>query len=385
VILGWVAWQVCAEHELRVSATARAEAYLERAEAMASAGRHNSARAAYDLVSRLGTSQQIHRAWLATRVLDAESVIKDRNHPKPATIPTVEVLADLLEGEGVSHQTRSRLLRMVVLRSRGLAAEANTIAGAFSASELKDVWVQWQLGLLHLHLSKADEALKALKIVVSQKPEFAAGHHALALAHSKLGESDKAVAALEKSLEHGAGGEVHLDLGRLHLGQKNWKKALDHLSRSLVSPRAGSAETVRMVAAAQYHLKQYEAAAQNYVRAYELEADPRTLLSAAIALHANSNFIGSVKVLKPLLRDEQKVPEVHFQMALALMGLKEVDAAKASLTRYVRLATGRKSEANRLKQAMALLGAKKGLTAPQAAPPASVGTPPGTGKSAKPQ
>ena len=180
---------------------------------------------------------------------------------------------------------------------------------------------------------------------------------------------DEARPIFEAAIEAGGGAQAHLDLGKFFFTQQAWDSALKHLTISLSSSQNGGAAVVRMIAASQHHLKQHAMAAENFKRAYQLEKDPRTLLSAAIAHHAGGQHTESIGVLKLMLGQEKQMPEIHFQLALAFTALKQTQAAKASLQRYLRLAQGMKSQAQTVKQAIALLGGtKKTANGPQGAP-----------------
>ena len=200
------------------------------------------------------------------------------------------------------------------------------------------------------------DAVKHLEKVARGRPDFAPGLHQLGLAYATRKEFESATRSLQTAISHGAGHEAELDLGRLFLARKMWSESLSHLENSLRA-RPTRAETVRMIAAANYHLKRYDLAVETYLKAYALEPEPRTLLSAAIAHHGAGSYASALNLLEQLVPHERAVPEVHYQSALALEKLSRPTEARAALQRYVALAKGRGSEKTRLIEAMKLLGA----------------------------
>ena len=136
------------------------------------------------------------------------------------------------------------------------------------------------------------------------------------------------------------------------MSRKMWAEALPHLENSLRA-RPASAETLRLIAAAHYHLKRYARAAEVYQQAYRVEPAPRTLLSVAIALHAGGQHAQALQRLDRLSPHTADVPEILFQRALALAALKR--PVKPVLERYLSVARGVPGEVERVKQAETFL------------------------------
>ena len=340
--------------------------HAARAAELLDAGRFSTARLAFERAAAATTGDPAIAHLDQARRAQALGIISAPTLPTPDRIDDLNALADALE---VAFPTDAQMLRLAALRAGGKVTEA-TALGESLIDASKSPWVRWHLGGLRLRQARTDEAITLLEHVVKAQPTFGAGFHQLGLAYSADKRSEASIGAFQSAIKHGAGHAAELDLGRLFLSQKMWAEALPHLQNSLRA-RPASAEALRLIAAAHYHLKRYDLAAKTYQRAYAVEPAPRTLLSAAIAFHAGAQHAQSIQLLDRLAPHVPDIPEILFQRALALAALKR--PVQPILERYLTFARGMAGEADRIKQAETFLkGPPKG---PTAAPPGKMPAP----------
>lgn len=348
--------------------------HAARAEALLNDGRFAAAQLAFERAAAATMGDPALAHLDRARRAQALGIISAPTLPTTDRINDLNALADALE---VAFSADAQLLRLVALRAGGKVTEA-TALGASLVDASTSPWARWHLSALRLQQARTDEAITLLEQVVKSQPTFGAGFHQLGVAYSAAKRNEAAIGALQTAIKNGAGQAAEFDLGRLFLSQKMWAEALPHLENSLRA-RPANAEALRLIAAAHYHLKRYERAAKTYQRAYEIEPAPRTLLSAAIALHAGAQHAQAVELLDRLAPHVAEIPEILFQRALALAALKR--PVGPALERYITFARGMAGEADRIKQAETFLkGPPKGIKGPALGKsPAPVAPPPAPG------
>lgn len=343
----WAARSAAAEVEV-LSAAA-----LERGRSLLAADRFSAAALALGEAAAVGGAAG-RTAWLAARRAEALAAVSAPSLPEPSTWPRLDALAERLEASALPEDTAlAPVLRLALLRARGQRAEAVTLAGELSLADEKSPWFQWHAGALRLEEGRVPEAQALLEALARQRPRFGPGLHRLGLSYAAGGRLEAAVEALQRANAAGAGAEAALDLGRLFMKREMWAEAIVHLENGQRGGAAAGAEAVRLLAAAHFHLKRYDLAAQTYRRAHGLEPDPRTLLSAAIALTAAERHAEALEALTALSPHATAVPEVLFQEAVVRSALGQ--STREVLARYLEVARGRPDEADRVARAEAAL------------------------------
>lgn len=324
------------------------ETSADRGAALFYQGEYAAAELAYERAT-LGESPVEAAAYQdMARLSEAYLTITAPTLPDRSQLPRLKALADVLM---INHARGARLLRLVALRIDGRLTEAAEL-GAQLVESSDSPWARWHLAGVRLQQTRTAEAIELLEQVVKAKPEFGAGYHQLGRAYAASKQTEAGIGALQRAIKHGAGHPAELDLGKLFLSREMWAEALPHLENSLRG-RPADAEVMRLIAAAHYHLKRFDRAAQTYQRAYAVEPAPRTLLSAAIALHAGKKHARAVQLLDRIAPHVAEIPEILFQRALALAALKR--PVRPVLERYLMFARGVASEAERIKQAETFL------------------------------
>lgn len=246
-------------------------------------------------------------------------------------------------------------LDAVVLQAEGQLPEALArIQRALEQQGLQSPWLQWQRGTTLLRRGSPADAAAALEPVVAALPTFAPGWHRLGLAHVSQKRHEDGVSALKKSIELDPRSGARFDLARVYMARKQWGEAIPLLQATLKAKQDDSA-ALRLLASANFHLKRYPEAAAGYGRAYRVDPQPRTLLSAAIALHAGGKHDKALELLDGLLEHAATIPEIRFERGLVLSELKRSGEARIELQRYLEQARGKRSEARRARQAAAHL------------------------------
>ncbi|MBM4320312.1 MAG: tetratricopeptide repeat protein, partial [Deltaproteobacteria bacterium] len=327
----------------------RQDAVLRRAEQQASRGaellaaaRFDAARLAYAEAERLAAATgELDRADAFTenaRRAEALAMVARPRLPGRAQLDALHTLAERLAG---SEQAESRAagaaLEATLLQAQGdLAGAAARARRALQEEKLESPWLRWQLGSALLRQRSTTDAALALEQVVSALPSFAPGFHRLGLAYVAQNRRDAAISALQKSLALGMGAGAALDLARLYLDGQMWAEAIPHLETVLRS-RPEEVEALRLLGSALYRLKRFELAAESYSKAYQLKPEPRTLLSAVIALHGGGAHQQALALCETLLPLAPQIPEIRYERALLLIELKQAVEAAAELERYIKL------------------------------------------------
>lgn len=357
----------------------RAAAYTDRAAALAADGDYTAAALAHRRAARLAPDLgAADDALRAAHRADALAVITRDALPAPADRVRLAALTDALAaGPARDDQTTAALLRAVVQRLDGnLDAAATTLTDARGAADL-DPWIDWQLGAIRLRQARTADAITALEALARARPGFAAGFHRLGLAYLAADRPEGAIGALQKAIDTGGPPDASLDLARLYLGREMWAEAIPHLERVLRG-RGGDVDALRLLAAAHFRLGRHDLAARTYRQAHQLDRDPRTLLSAAIALAAGGKQGEALAALDTLVPRLAELPEIGWQRARILTDLGRTTEARAALRAYLAAAAGHPAEADRVADARRLLGEAPTPADPPAAPTQPAAPRPGT-------
>ncbi|MEZ4472884.1 MAG: hypothetical protein R3F60_19280 [bacterium] len=323
---------------------------------------------AWERAARALAGPEAVRRLDAARRCDALAVVAAPTLPEGSTAP-LWALRDGLVAAGDA--ATADLLTLALQRADGLRAEALETLERLVTAGGDSPWLLWHGGSLRLEQSRTAEAQELLERLVKVRPAFGAGWHRLALTYLAGNRPEAATEALIKSTRAGGGAAAELDLGRLFLKREMWAEGIPHLENALRGrqPASTAAEALRLLGAAHFHLKRPELAAETYRKAFALEAEPRTLLSAAIALTAAGRHREAAEALASLTPRAVEVPEILFQQAVVAAALQQ--PTKPILERYLELARGRADEASRVAQAEAALKGEAPPAAP-VAPPAVV-------------
>ncbi len=337
-------------------AAARAAAHQTRAGELEAQGRYAAAATAWRRVAQVARHPgTVDGALSRADRAAALTVVSGGGLPADSARPALVDLSERLAGGEGDDRVAAVGLDAVLRRLEGnLVAAAKVIVDA-EAEGVASPWFDWQMGIIRLREGRTEDARGRLEALVKARPEFAAGLHRLGLVYMAGDQREAAIGALQKAIAAGGPPEVSLDLARLHLGQKMWAEAIPHLERVLRG-QGGNVDALRLLAAAHYRLGRHAVAARTYRQAYEMDGDPRTLLSAAIALQAGGKQGEALAVLDTLMPRVEQLPEVAWQRGKILLDLGRVGEGRVTLERYLTAAAGKPEEAERMAEVRALLG-----------------------------
>ncbi len=347
----WEGRQTTAAREAAAAEAAAHGASLE------AGGRFAAARVAYGRAAMLAPDPRRATAWSdAASRAEALGIVAQAAPLASGDLPDVRELAARLEASSDAAARQAGLaLSLAAFRAEGNATAVVEAARKASEAGLASPWSDWQRGLALLETAQHTDAVVALDAVVKALPDHAAGWHRLGLAYATQERFDGAIEALQRAIQKGAPPEVALDLARLFLKREMWGEATPHLE-SVLAARGDDPEVLRLLAAAQYGLKRFRVAAEVYQRAWRVAPEPRTLLSAAIALHAGGGLTEALTLVDRLAPDAAAIPEIAFERARLLLDLGRPDEGRAELVRYVGLAGERPEERERVALARSRLG-----------------------------
>lgn len=364
---GYAAFVAAGLNREAEEAAARAAEHQQRATALEEEGRYAAAATAFRRTAQVARAPgTVDGALSRADRAAALAVVAADGVPAEGTRPALLDLAERLAG-GDDRIVAAALDAVLQRQAGNLVAAAKIIEDA-EAAELASPWFDWQLGIIRLRQGRTDEARVRLEALAKARPGFAAGLHRLGLVYLATDQKEAAIGTLQRSIEAGGPPAVSLDLARLHLGQQMWAEAIPHLERVLRG-QGGNVDALRLLAAAHYRLGRHGLAARTYRQAYAMDGDPRTLLSAAIALEAGGKQGEALAVLDTLMPRVEQLPEVAWQRGRILLDLGRVGEGRATLERYLTAAAGKPDEVERMAQVRQLLGAQPGRPAPQMPPP----------------
>lgn len=346
--IAWEAWISLSERRARAAA---ARAHADLAAQLEQADRFAAAQRAWARAARSGTGGEAPAWELAALRAEALEVVARPLLPAPSELPRLaDLRADLESAPDSAARSAAVALGMVIHRANGNRTAALDAARAAEAEGQLDDWVRWQRGLALLRNRMHTEAVADLEGIVRARPQFGAAYHQLGLAYFAAGRREGAIGALQRARQHGADESAALDLARVFLASEMWAEAIPHLE-AVLEARRGDTEALRLLAAAHYQLKRFRVAAETYEKAYALDPQPRTRLSAAIALHGGGHHREALELLDTLLPQAPAVPEIRYERALVLMDLGRPEAARAELGAYLEIAADLPAEQERVANA----------------------------------
>ena len=169
-----------------------------------------------------------------------------------------------------------------------------------------------KLGALLVRRNKPEAAVKTLTRLLEINPNSSAGWIYLGDAFASLKRNKESMEAYESALKIEHQLDVLIKLVKAIMKQGQWKLALDRLTKAKNPKSSKDAEFIRLIAACQYQLKNFSAAARNYQNAYDLELNPEPSCQG-IALQASGNYTLAIETLDAMKKHEGKLPQVHFQ------------------------------------------------------------------------
>lgn len=179
----------------------------------------------------------------------------------------------------------------------------------------------------------------------------------LAEAFRRIGRDEDSLNAMRRSVSTNASPVKRIEFARRLMGDRKWKSALEVLSEVPDGQRL-SGEKFRLMGACYYQLNKFQLAAKTYEKAYQAQADPKTLLSKSIAEQSGGMTGKALKTLARLIPSEREVPQVHFQRAQLFAELREVPKATAAFERYLSIAARIQTEASRVRRAQKWLDSR---------------------------
>ncbi|MCB9544069.1 MAG: tetratricopeptide repeat protein [Myxococcales bacterium] len=373
---------VLADRGDRADREDRAAALTARAAALEAEGRFAAAALAHERAARITADPaSIDAALDAANRAEALAIVAADALPPPSERARLDALAEAIAAApGAADRITAALLDAVRERVRGNLDAAGKRLEEARATGDDDPWFDWQLGAIYLQQGRTTDAVARLEALARARPGFGPGLHRLGLAYLADKRDEAAIGALQRAITAGAGPDAALDLARIFLARQMWAEAIPHLE-AVLRGRGGDVEALRLLAAAHFRLGRHELAARTYRAAHRLDLDPRTLLSAAIALAAGGKQGEALAVLDDLQPRAAELPEVAWQRARILLDLDRRTEAQVALRTYLAAAAGRPEEAERVAQARRLLGEAPApaampadAIAPAATPPAA--TPP---------
>ncbi|MCB9523647.1 MAG: hypothetical protein H6702_09770 [Myxococcales bacterium] len=346
--IGWLIVDRQGAAQATAAQVARADAHAQAAQAHEAAHRFVEAQLAYERATRLAGHLPQAEGWLdgARRCL-ALATVQRPDAPGPAEQRPLAGVAAALRAAGDT--VVADALDIALLRGRGLIGGAFEKAEAAKAAQDRPhgVWIRWQHATLLMHADRFAEAIEQLEKVVQAAPEFADGFHRLGLAYLGAERPEAGISALQRALAKGAGPEASRDLARAFLGRQMWAEATTHLE-TVLRGDPGDAEALRLLGAAHYQLKRYRLAADTYRKAWRLEPQPRTLISAVIALQGAQAWAEALAIIEEIRPQAERLPEIAFHEAVLKERLSRPADAKAAYQGYLALAAGHPDEAKRV-------------------------------------
>lgn len=172
----------------------------------------------------------------------------------------------------------------------------------------------------------------------------------LAEAFRRIGRDEDSLNAMRKSVSSDTSPVKRVEFARRLMADKKWEPALEILVEVKGEQRVRS-EKLRLMGACYYQLNKFQLAAKTYEKAYQAQADPKTLLSKAIAEQSGGMAQKALKSLARVMPSEREVPQVHFQRAQLFAELRDVPKAAAAFERYLSIAADIQTEASRVRRA----------------------------------
>lgn len=328
------AWQTRAE---RAEIAAAREQHGQTADAHFKAHRYPACASTLDAAEPFAVAAGDAQALL--------TLVNERDRARALTFVTQDALPtggeralatgvrDRLEAATTTEaRAASAALGVYLRRAEGALPEAKAVGEAAIKGGADSVWLQWQLGSVAIAENRIPDAVTALERVTQEVPTFAAGHHRLGLAYAASGKKGEAVAALQRA------------------------EAQPHLER-LLSTDSSLVEAIRLLALSHFRQQHFAQAAELYRKAWTQQPEPRTLLSAAIALHSGGQLPAALETLDALMSSARAVPETVYLRARVLTDLGRADDARTAYTAFLQLAAGQSAEAERVRAAQAALAA----------------------------
>lgn len=331
---------------------AQAEALCAKADfAGCSAGLENALPFALG-AGRVEILQQLSAAQDRARAL---TLVARDELPTGSDRWTADALAERLLGQGRPESMQAAAALQVCLRrADGALPAARARADAALKAGHDSVWLQWQVGALALAEGRVEEAIAALERVAKDAPEFAPALHRLGLAYLSGERREAAVGALQRALALSSKPDVALDLARAFLAGELWAEAQAPLE-GVLRADGTRVEALRLLALSHFQQRNFARAAELYRKAWGLAPEPRSLLSAAIALHSGGQHAAALETLDTLAPAARSVPEVLFLRGRVLNDMGRPVDARAAYTAFVELAGVTPDEAERVKAARAAL------------------------------
>jgi tetratricopeptide (TPR) repeat protein len=353
-----LAWQARSE---RAAMARQAQALTERAEALcaknAFPGCVAGLETALPFTLGAGDAERLRSHGAALDRARALSLVARDFLPGGSDRFTADALVERLAAEGSPASLQaSAALEVCLRRADGALPAARTRAEAALKAGQDSLWLQWQLGALALSEGRVDDALGALERVAKEAPEFAPVFHRLGLAYLSASRREAAIGALQKAVTLSAQPEASLDLARAFLAGEMWAEAQAPLE-TVLRADGTRVEALRLLALSFFRQQNFARAAELYRKAWGLAPEPRTLLSAAIALHAGGQHAAALETLDTLAPAARGVPEILFLRGRVLTDIGRPADARATYGAYIEVATNVADESERLKAAQAALAA----------------------------
>lgn len=182
-----------------------------------------------------------------------------------------------------------------------------------------------------------DKAGAILNRFVQAHPKSGEGWAALGALQKQTQAYSNAVTSYEKALEIEPKPTYLLSAARLHMTLGKWENA-HTLINPIQFPPALQNDAFKLKAACLFQLKAYTQAANLYQNAYDIQADPKTLLSKVIALQVAGQYEAALQAVESIIDNALELPQIHFHHGQILIGSGLTAKASEAYRQFLRLA-----------------------------------------------
>lgn len=194
-------------------------------------------------------------------------------------------------------------------------------------SNPKNVPLLFRKAKIYTMLEDFNAAQKIYEQIISFKKNSPSVYHSYALLHIKMGNYDKALQYLNKSVTlDDKNPSVHKDFGVIYLMRNQVEYAKDEFD---LAAKLGDTdnEILKECADFYYSISDFEKADELYKKSLALENNPFTSLSRGINLIAQNKLEEAFAVLEPLLSVLPDNPELLYNLARIFYAQKDYDKA----------------------------------------------------------
>jgi len=191
----------------------------------------------------------------------------------------------------------------------------------------KNVPLLFRKAKIFTMLEDFNAAQKIYEQIISFKKNSPSVYHSYALLHIKMGNYDKALQYLNKSVTlDDKNPSVHKDFGVIYLMRNQVEYAKEEFDLAVKLGDMDN-EILKECADFYYSISDFEKADELYKKSLALENNPFTTLSRGINLIAQNKLDEAFSVLEPLLSVLPQNPELLYNLARIFYAQKDYDSA----------------------------------------------------------